>query len=120
MKRQEKKQVAAGVVKSGVCYISQNGSPLQAMGYMRGYFGRTYDFDRKRAFVEMYLRPMAMRIVDKRFNGLLDIEYYVELCSGRVRGEFVRMKYACGKEVTLNVTRCSMADIAVSVLQAIA
>ena len=53
MKRQEKRQVAAGVVKSGVWYISQNGSPLQVMGYMRGYVGRTYDFDRKRALVEM-------------------------------------------------------------------
>lgn len=120
MKRQEKKQVAAGVVSNGMCFISQNGSPLQVMGYMRGYFGRTYDFDRKRAFVEMYLRPMAMLIADKRFNGINDVEYYVELCGGRMRGEFVRMKYACGKEVTINVTRCSLSDIAVSVLQAIA
>lgn len=77
------------------------------------------EYDRKRAFVELYLRPLAKEASGLR-GALKDVRYSVEIRAGRVVGEYVTLVYAQNLGVKIDVTRGSLAQIGVDVLRRLA
>lgn len=77
------------------------------------------EYDRKRAFVELYLRPLAKEASGLR-GALKDVRYSVEIRAGQVVGEYVTLVYTQNLGVKIDVTRGSLAQIGVDVLRRLA
>lgn len=77
------------------------------------------EYERKRAYVELYLRPLAKEASGLR-GALKDVLYNVEICAGCVIGEYVQLLYMPNLVVTVDVTASSLAQIGVDVLRRLA
>ncbi len=77
------------------------------------------EYERKRAYVELYLRPLAKEASGLR-GALKDVLYNVEIRAGRVIGEYVQLLYMPNLVVTVDVKASSLAQIGVDVLRRLA
>lgn len=77
------------------------------------------EYERKRAYVEMYLRPLAKAASGMR-GALQDVQYSTTIHAGRVIGEYVRLNYWQNVVVTVDVTGSSLAQIGIDVLRRLA
>ena len=77
------------------------------------------EYEHKRAYVEMYLRPLAKAASGMR-GALQDVQYSTTIHAGRVIGEYVRLNYWQNVVVTVDVTGSSLAQIGIDVLRRLA